>query len=158
MRSVDAEQAILQVLAGSMLVTGVILVCKPAFLFPNLSPGTVEKDDLSYLGIFLAVTACIASGLMDVLVAKCVEVSASVLMLWTAIMGLVISIIYCLNTAQSQILSADLLHITWRDWALYFGQFKYQSLRLQLKHHIYCLKVCLSLVCWPSQPSPSPSS
>ena len=141
-----------------MLVTGVILVCKPAFLFPNLSPGTVENDDLSYLGIFLAVTACIASGLMDVLVAKCVEVSASVLMLWTAIMGLVISIIYCLNTAQSQIFSADFLHITWRDWALYFGQFKYQSLRLQLKHHIYCLKVCLSLVCWPSQPSPSPSS
>ena len=106
-----------------MLVTGVILVCKPAFLFPNLSPGTVEKDDLSYLGIFLAVTACIASGLMDVLVAKCVEVSASVLMLWTAIMGLVISIIYCLKTPESEILSADILHISWQDWTLYLGMF-----------------------------------
>ena len=57
-----------------MLVTGVILVCQPPFIFDNFPPKTVEKDDLYYLGVFLAVTACIASGLMDVLVAKCEEV------------------------------------------------------------------------------------
>ena len=112
----------LQVLAGSMLVAGVILVCKPAFLFPNLSPGNVEKDDLYYLGVFLAVTACIASGLMDVLVAKCSEVSASVLLLWTAILGQIISIIYCLYTPQSKILSNEISSITWQTWSLYLGK------------------------------------
>ena len=106
-----------------MLVMGVILVCQPPFIFHNISPGPVEKDDLYYVGVFLAGMACIAGGLMDVLVAKCVEVSASVLLLWTAIMGLAISIIYCLNTPESEILSADILHISWQDWALYLGMY-----------------------------------
>ena len=105
-----------------MLVMGVILVCQPPFIFHNDSAGPGEKDDLYYVGVFLAGMACIAGGLMDVLVAKCVEVSASVLLLWTAIMGLAISIMYCLNTPQSEILSADILHISWQDWALYLGK------------------------------------
>ena len=105
-----------------MLVMGLILVCQPAFIFHNFSPGTVEKDDLYYVGVFLAGTACIAGGLMDVLVAKCEEISASVLLFWTAILGLAISIFYCLNTAESEILSADILHISWQVWALYLGE------------------------------------
>ena len=100
---------------------GVIFVCKPPFIFINFSPRTVEKDDLYYVGVFLAVTACLAGGLMDVLVAKCEEVSAFVLLLWTAISGLAISIIYCVATPQSAILSPDILHITWHHWALYLG-------------------------------------
>ena len=107
-----------------MLVMGVILVCQPPFIFHHFSRGSVEKDDLYYVGVFLAVTACITGGFMDVLVAKCDEVSASVLLLWTAIMGLAISILYCLNTPQSEILSADILLITWEDWALYVGEMR----------------------------------
>ena len=103
------------------MVIGVIFVCKPPFIFINFSPRTVEKDDLYYVGVFLAVTACLAGGLMDVLVAKCEEVSAFVLLLWTAISGLAISIIYCVATPQSAILSPDILHITWHHWALYLG-------------------------------------
>ena len=105
-----------------MLVTGVILVCQPPFIFNNFSRRPGEKDDLYYLGVFIAVIACVTSGLMDVLVAKCEEISASVLLLWTAMMGLAISILYCLNTPQSEILSPDILHISWQDWALYLGE------------------------------------
>ena len=105
-----------------MLVTGVILVCQPPFIFNNFSRRPGERDDLYYLGVFIAVIACVTSGLMDVLVAKCEEVSASVLLLWTAIMGLAISVLYCLNTPQSEILSPDILHISWQDWALYLGE------------------------------------
>ena len=102
---------------------GLILVCQPDFIFHNFSPVTVEKDDLYYVGVFLAGTACIASGFMDVLVAMCVEVSTTVLLMWAAIMGLAISIIYCLSTPDSEILSADILHISWQDWALYLGMY-----------------------------------
>ena len=105
-----------------MLVMGVIFVCQPAFIF-HISPRTLEKDDVYYVGVLLASTACIAGGFMDVLVAMCVEVSTYVLLLWTAIMGLAISIIYCLNTPESEILSADILHISWQDWALYLGMY-----------------------------------
>ena len=93
------------------MMVGVILVCKPPFIFNNFSSRTEDKDDLYYVGVLLAVTACVAGGLMDVLVAKCEEVSASVLLLWTAISGLAISIIYCLATPQSEILSPAILHI-----------------------------------------------
>ena len=104
-----------------MLFTGVILVCQPPFIFHSVSPRSGEKDDLYYVGVLLASTACLATGLMDVLVAKCEEVSAFVLLLWTAISGLAISIIYCVATPQSAILSPDILHITWHHWALYLG-------------------------------------
>ena len=101
---------------------GVILVCQPAFIF-HISPRTLEKDDLYYVGVLLAITACLAGGFNRVLVAKCAEVSTSVLLLWSAIMGLAISIIYCLSTPESEILSADILHISWQDWALYLGMY-----------------------------------
>ena len=117
-----------QILAGSMLVTGVILVCQPPFIFHSVSPRSGEKDDLYYVGVLLASTACIATGLMDVLVAKCEEISASVLLLWTAMMGLAISVLYCLNTPQSEILSPDILHISCQHWALYLGESPLPSL------------------------------
>ena len=127
---------LVKVLAGSMLVLGVILVCQPAFLFTDVSLGTVEKDDLYYLGVFLAGTACLASGLMDVLVAKCEDVSASVLLLWTALSGLAISVIYCLSSPQSQILSGGLLQISWQDWALYLGEVRGRSCSLILRYFL----------------------
>ena len=127
-----------------MLVTGVILVCQPPFIFHHFSRGTVEKDDLYYVGVFLAVTACITGGLMDVLVAKCEEVSASVLLLWTAMMGLAISILYCLNTPQSEILSPHILHISWQDWALYLGESPLLSLvQILLRNQAFCAFFCV---------------
>ena len=96
-----------------MLVGGVALVCNPHF---------IVTDDQYYIGVFLASTACITGGMMDVLVAKCDGISASVLVLWTAILGLIISIIYCLNSPSSSILSADIINITPESWATYFGE------------------------------------
>ena len=96
-----------------MLVAGVALVCKPDF---------IVTDNQYYIGVFLASTACITGGMMDVLVAKCDGVSASVLVIWTAIMGLIISIIYCLYSPSSSILSADIINITPQSWAIYSGE------------------------------------
>ena len=58
---------------------------------------------------------------MDVLVAKCTEVSTPVLVLWTAVIGLVISLIYCLTTPSSHILSPDISSLSWSTWATYTG-------------------------------------
>ena len=109
---------LVKIIAGALLLLGVILVCKPPFLFSDL---LVPRDRLYYLGVLLASTACMAAGLMDVLVAKCSEVSTPVLVLWTAVIGLVISLIYCLTTPSSHILSPAISSLSWYTWATYTG-------------------------------------
>ena len=77
------------------------------------------------MGVLLAVTACLAGGAMDVLVAKCSDlgqVSASVLCNWSAICGLFIAVIYGLLEEKSYILSPNIVHITWDQWATFIGK------------------------------------
>ena len=75
--------------------------------------------------MLLAVTACLAGGAMDVLVAKCSDlgqVSASVLCNWSAITGLAIAVVYGLLEDSSAILSPNIVNITWDQWATFIGK------------------------------------
>ena len=113
--------------AGLQLFAGVILVCKPPFIFDTLNAlqfyiDPVATDETYAVGVVLAITACVTSGIMDVLVAKCEDVSTAVLVLWTAIIGLVIAVFYGLLHPGSNILSVDVVNIPARDWAIFVGE------------------------------------
>ena len=59
---------------------------------------------------------------MDVLVAKCGEVSTSVLVLWSSVTGLVMSVVYNLiQDSSSHILSSRILEISWQQWITFLG-------------------------------------
>ena len=117
---------IVKIIAGFLLLSGVILVCKPTFLFDtlsllNISFDKIQTDEMFTIGVVLAVIACVSGGFMDVLIAKCVSVSASVLVLWTAVLGFLIAVTYGLLNPSSYILSTNVVNIPARDWAIFFG-------------------------------------
>merc|ERR1719422_1433522 len=58
---------------------------------------------------------------MDVLIAKCGNVSTSVLVNWSAIAGFVMAVVYCQIQGSSYILSPRILSTTWTQWATYIG-------------------------------------
>jgi len=58
---------------------------------------------------------------MSVLIAKCEGVSTPVLVNWTAISGLIISISFSLIESASHILSPEILNISWSDWLILTG-------------------------------------
>ena len=83
-----------------------------------------QVDDKYYVGVLLAVTSCFSGGLMNVLVSSCKHVSNSVLVNWSAIAGLVMSIIYCFTIDTSYILSYRIFYTTWTQWATFVGKLK----------------------------------
>ena len=117
---------IVKICAGGLLLSGVLLVCRPPFLFDTLTSllglDPTQEDDMYAIGVVLAITACVSGGLMDVLVAKCENVPASVLLLWTAMFGLVIAVIYGVLHPGSNILSRNCLNIPPQDWGIFFGK------------------------------------
>ena len=84
----------------------------------------LQVDDKYYVGVLLAVTSCLAGGLMNVLVSTCKHVSNSVLVNWSAIAGLVMAVIYCLTINTSYILSYRIVYTTWTQWATFVGKCK----------------------------------
>ena len=91
------------------------IVFLPTFYF-------FQRDDKYYFGVLVAVTACISGGTMDVLVAKCGEVSTSVLVIWSSVTGLVMSVVYNLiQDSSSHILSSRILEISWQQWITFLG-------------------------------------
>ena len=109
-----------QVVSGLILILGVFLACKPPFLFPSSVRGEASQE-VRTLGLMLALAACISTGMMSVLVARVRQVSSSLLVFWTAGLGLVIATIYCLIQPDSMILSRQVVNISASSWALYTG-------------------------------------
>jgi len=115
----------LKCFAGTLLFLGVILVCQPPFLFPQPQPFLhillfSPHTGYYFAGVALAVTGCCTSGLMSVLNALCEEVSTPVLVCWSAISGLIISIIFSLLQTNSRIISSDIINITHSEWTILF--------------------------------------
>jgi len=135
----------LKCFAGTLLFLGVVLVCQPPFLFPKntffLSPSTFlfsAHSGLFYVGVILASTGCVTGGLMDVLIAKCQGVSTAVLVCWSAICGLVITILSSLIMSNSRILSSNIVSISLSDWIILIllaisGLFAFSTLTHALK-------------------------
>ena len=118
---------IVKIIAGVLLLSGVIFVCKPPFMFDtftllNISIDPIKTDKMFTIGVVLAVIACVSGGFMDVLIAKCVSVSVTVLVLWTAVFGFLIAVTYGLLHPGSDILSTNVVNIPAKDWAIFFGK------------------------------------
>lgn len=133
-----------KVVAGVALFTGVVCVSKPPFIFqsvfhkiaehPDNIPEAVEafivylskqSQDLPqnyesyYLGVAMAVTACVAQGVTCVMVAKVRAVVTPVLANWASIMGLVMGVLYWLIEDRNTGLSLE--DETPLNWALITG-------------------------------------
>ena len=107
-----------KIIAGFQLFLGVILVCKPPFLF-GTSNGTEYKS--YYIGVILALTACLSGGSMNVMVCKVKHVSSNILVFWSAVSGVLMSVIYCLSEGTSSILSNKIYDTTWIQWSTFLG-------------------------------------
>ena len=109
---------VFKIIAGLQLLIGVILVCKPPFLF-GTSNGTEYKS--YYIGVILALTACLSGGSMNVMVCKVKHVSSNILVFWSAVSGVLMSVIYCLSEGTSSILSNKIYDTTWIQWSTFLG-------------------------------------
>jgi len=80
-----------------------------------------SHDRRYYLGCALAGTATLTGSLMHVLISKSEHVSNTVHLTWTAICGLVISVVFSQVDHQSRLFSIDITSITWSDWIILLG-------------------------------------
>jgi len=127
-----------KVLAGLLLLCGVVLVCKPPFLFNSNSQKarmTVRKNHITtsesynqddeyslyYVGFILALTSCISGGVNNVVVSKCRSVASPVLVNMSAVLGLAVSFAYCLGDSESLILSSRVTSMSWQQWGFFVG-------------------------------------
>lgn len=113
-----------KIIAGVLLLSGVVLVCKPPFLFHSYSHKQWMTDDeynLYYVGLILALISCFCGGVMNVVVSKCSSVASPVLVNMSAMLGLVMSLAFCLGDAESLIISSRITSVSWQQWATFTG-------------------------------------
>ena len=118
---------VFKIIAGLQLLIGVILVCKPPFLFGTTDTIPNGGHDSYYLGVMLAVTACLSGGSMNVMVSMCKHVSSNILVSWSAVSGVLMAVIYCLSEGTSSILSDKIYNTSWILWLTLFGEYSFQS-------------------------------
>jgi len=85
------KPSILKVVAMISLLCGVILVCKPSFLFPHHQVNTEGYSTNAYIGLILAILSSIFAGVTNVIASYAKDVKNCVIVFWVAISGLVIS-------------------------------------------------------------------
>ena len=117
---------VFKIIAGFQLLVGVILVCKPPFLFGDSTNTTVGDHESYYIGVLLAVTACLSGGSMNVMVSTCKHVSSNILVSWSAVSGVIMSVIYCLSEGTSSILSNKIYDTTCVHWATLGGEYSFE--------------------------------
>jgi len=113
-----------KIIAALLLLSGVVLVCKPPFLFHSLSHKERMSDaeyGLYYVGLILALVSCFCGGVMNVVVSKCSSVASPVLVNMSAMLGLAMSLAYCLGDSQSLIISSSITSMSWQQWATFGG-------------------------------------
>jgi drug/metabolite transporter (DMT)-like permease len=118
----------LKCFSGFILLLGVVLVTQPPFLFYGVPttnwssfPLSPSHDDLYYVGVALAGIGGFMGGLARVLIVKCEGVSIPVLVTWSAIWGILLSVGYCLLQPGSYILSSSIFMISFKNWLILLG-------------------------------------
>jgi len=114
-----------KVLTCLLLVTGVILVCRPPFLFHSFSYKAI-MEDVEYknysIGLILTLIATACGAIMNVVISECSSVPSPVLLSWSAVMGLLASLVYCLASPTSVLVTpASWAQVTPTMAALYIG-------------------------------------
>jgi len=113
-----------KIVASLLLLSGVVLVCKPPFLFHSYSHKELMTDgeySLYYVGLILALVSCFCGGVMNVVVSKCSSVASPVLVNTSAVLGLAMSLAYCIGDSESLIISSRIYTTSWQQWATFGG-------------------------------------
>merc|ERR1719445_1138960 len=58
---------------------------------------------------------------MNVMVSTCKHVPSNILVSWSAVSGVIMSVIYCLSEGSSSILSDRIMETSWSQWMTFFG-------------------------------------
>ena len=92
-----------KIMFGCLLVSGMVLCVQPPFLFPVKIVGApdvetvgapdVETDYDYYIGVLLALATAVMGAMANVCIAKCENVSSKVLVFYSGLGGLIISLI-----------------------------------------------------------------
>ena len=84
-----------KIMFGCLLVSGMVLCVQPPFLFPVKTVGApnVKADYDYYIGVLLALATAVMGAMANVCIAKCENVSSKVLVFYSGLGGLIISLI-----------------------------------------------------------------
>jgi len=110
---------VMKVVAMILLLVGVVLVCKPSFIF---TPENIDGDNSSfYLGILLASLSSVLGGCSSVVLKYCKESPFGVLVFWVATSALCLSIVGQYLLPGCYILTERGQLLTLTQWGCLFG-------------------------------------
>lgn len=123
-----------KILSGTLLLIGTIFVIQPEFLFAS-EENTDQKPHfllfgfelepkphtgMYYVGVGLALGSSITDGFLNVVINCCQQVNSLVLLWWTALCSLIVSIVSITIDGNARILSPDIVNIPYTEWVAYF--------------------------------------
>ena len=126
---------------GLLLLVGVVLVIQPPFIFHQTdttfqdpiqhyfiqSQFQTSREDINYhtklyyIGVIVAMSAAMLKGVLNISVNQCAKIKSSVLMWWTGLGGIFVSLIAFTFDANARMLSNRVLEVTLTEWLLYSG-------------------------------------
>ena len=101
---------------GLMLMVGAILVVQPPFIF-----GSESRSELYYIGAILGVSTAALDGMVNISINFCSEVHSLVLLWWSGLGGLLVSLITLTFHSQAKILNLEFSEVTYQFWIAYLG-------------------------------------
>jgi len=121
---------LLRMSTGVSIIAGVVLVCKPPFLFSALpskevltaSTPQIEGHDSTYwVGAAFAMAAVLTGVFHNLVVPCCKEIESVVLVVWVGLSAIIISLVVSQFDQSAKIAVGKILDVEPEMWALFFG-------------------------------------
>ena len=106
----------IRVLFITILMIGTILVVQPPFIFGEETSNSTEY----YIGAILGISTAFVDGLVNISINFCTEINPLVLLWWSGIGGLFVSLMAFTFDTKARILTASISIISYGDWSAYF--------------------------------------
>ena len=107
----------IRVLFIILLMTGTILVVQPPFIFGEETSNSTEY----YIGAILGISTAFVDGLVNISINFCTEINPLVLLWWSGIGGLFVSLVAFTFDSKARILTTTVTMISYGDWMAYVG-------------------------------------
>ena len=99
-----------------LLISGTILVVQPPLIFGLKDTYSIDY----YIGVGLAITAALADGVINVSINLCSDIESLVLLWWSGLCGLLLSLLSFSIDPNARILTSDITTILPSDWIIIF--------------------------------------
>ena len=100
------------------------LLFAPSFLAPESEGQTQAPDDQRpsyyYIGVGLALGSAVVDGFLNVAINYCQRINSLVLLWWTGIGGLIVSLFSFTFDPNAKMLGPHITEILWNEWMAYF--------------------------------------